>query len=141
MKNSVSIVLLLWGVGVNATPAHVSLSHLAGPLYIAADSYYSSENSLVYVAPDTVTVIGATWTPETAELLAKEIGKLTGKPVTEVANTDYHPDRAGGNAYWKHSGAQIISTQMASTTGGNRLRAGTPPGWLVPIFSTRCFGH
>jgi metallo-beta-lactamase class B len=112
MKNFISAVLLLLSVSMNATPAKLSLGHLVGPLYVVEDSFYDIENSLVYVGPDVVTVIGATWTPETAELLAKEIGKVTPKPVTEVVNTNYHPDRAGGNAYWKRSGAQIVSTRM-----------------------------
>lgn len=30
-----------------------------------------------------------------------------------VINTNYHTDRAGGNAYWKKLGASIVSTQMA----------------------------
>jgi len=46
-----------------------------------------------------VTVIGATWTPETAEILATEIRKITPKPVSNVVNTNYHPDRAGGNGF------------------------------------------
>lgn len=112
MKNFVSVVLLMCAVGMNATPPQVSVSHLVGPLYVAEDTYYSRENSLVFVGPNTVTVIGATFTPETAELLAKEIWKVTHKPITEVVNTNYHPDRAGGNAYWKRVGAQIVSTEM-----------------------------
>ena len=55
---------------------------------------------------------GATWTPETAKLLADEISKVTKKPITEVINTNYHPDRAGGNAFWISIGANIVSTQM-----------------------------
>ena len=112
MKYFIPVALLWSGLAATATPAQLSLSHLVGPLYIAEDSYFSGENSLVYVGADAVTVIGATWTPETAELLANEIGKLTRKPITEVVNTNYHPDRAGGNAYWRRSGAQVISTQM-----------------------------
>jgi metallo-beta-lactamase class B len=61
-----------------------------------------------------VTVIGATWTPETAKLLADEISKITPKPITEVIDTNYHPDRAGGNAYFKSIGARIVSTEMTN---------------------------
>jgi len=67
--------------------------------WVASDSYFSGENSLVYVGPDAVTVNGATWAPETTELPANEIGKLIRKPITEVVTTNCHPDRAGGNAY------------------------------------------
>jgi len=90
----------------------ITLSHLRGPLYVAEDSYYNKENSMVYVGTGFVTVIGATWTPETARLLAEEIRKVTPKPVKEVVNTNYHPDRAGGNAYFQSIGAKIVSTQM-----------------------------
>jgi metallo-beta-lactamase class B len=31
--------------------------------------------------------------------------------VREVINTNYHPDRAGGNAYWKSIGADIVATK------------------------------
>jgi metallo-beta-lactamase class B len=90
----------------------VTLRHLDGRVYIAEDTYYAKENSLVYVGPDHVTIIGATWTPETAKLLAAEIGEITDKPIREVINTNYHPDRAGGNAYWKSVGCSIVSTQL-----------------------------
>ncbi len=40
--------------------------------------------------------------------------KVTPKPITEVIDTNYHPDRAGGNAYFKSIGAKIISTKLTS---------------------------
>lgn len=92
--------------------SQLALKHLDGPIYIAEDSYYVKENSVVYIGENHVTVIGATWTPETAEILANEIKKITNKPITEVVNTNYHTYRAGGNAYWKNIGAEIISTKM-----------------------------
>jgi len=46
--------------------------------------------------------------------LANEIGKVTQKPITEVIDTNYHPDRAGGNAYFKSIGAKIVSTKMTN---------------------------
>jgi metallo-beta-lactamase class B len=93
-------------------PPSVSLWHLRGKVYVAEDTYYAKENSVVYVGDKGVTVIGATWTPETARLLAAQIHKVTQKAVIEVVNTNYHPDRAGGNVYWKSIEAKIISTQM-----------------------------
>lgn len=90
----------------------ITLSHLQGPIYVAEDSYYAKENSVVYVGTAFVTAVGATWTPETARLLAEAIRRVTPKPVKEVVNTNYHPDRAGGNAYFKSAGAKIIATQM-----------------------------
>jgi metallo-beta-lactamase class B len=93
-------------------PLRVSLSHLTGPIYVAEDYYYAKENSAVFIGPDSVTVIGATWSPATAALLAQEIHKITDKPIREVIDTNYHPDRAGGNAFWKQIGARIVATQM-----------------------------
>jgi metallo-beta-lactamase class B len=112
MKSIICAALVSWFSVANAVPSQVSLSHLVGPIYVVEDSYYSKENSVVYIGTDSVTVVGATWTPETAALLANEIRKITSKPISEVVNTNYHTDRAGGNAYWKSIGAQIVSTQM-----------------------------
>ena len=112
MKRLIYTAFALWISAANAAPSQMSLSHLIGPIYIAEDSYYSKENSVVYVGPEWVTVVGATWTPETAELLAIEIRKIANKPIREVVNTNYHPDRTGGNAYWQRIGAQIVSTRM-----------------------------
>jgi metallo-beta-lactamase class B len=119
-RMSVSLVIpsLIWAVFLfngsiaNGEPAKVSLRHLTGRIYLVEDTYYSSENSAVYIGTKGVTVVGATWSPDTAKLLAREIRKITKTPITEVINTNYHPDRAGGNAYWKRLGAKIISTQM-----------------------------
>jgi metallo-beta-lactamase class B len=90
----------------------VVLTPLRGNIYVAEDYFYAKENSVVYVGDSSVTVVGATWTPETAKLLANEIAKVTQKPITEGIDTNYHPDRAGGNAYFKSIGAKIVSTKM-----------------------------
>ena len=90
----------------------VTLALLRGHVYVVEDYFYSKENSVVYVGDSSVIVVGATWTPETAKLLAVEIGKITPKPITEVIDTNYHPDRAGGNAFFKSIGAKIVSTKM-----------------------------
>src|SRR6202795_1063080 len=97
-----------------AESPRVVLTPLRGHVYVAEDYFYSKENSVVYVGESSVTVVGATWTPETAKLLATEIAKITQKPITEVIDTNYHPDRAGGNAYFKSVGAKIISTKLTS---------------------------
>ncbi len=112
VKSVICAVLALSFAIARGAPSQLLLSHLAGPIYIVEDSYYSKENSVVYVGAGSVTVVGATWTPETAKLLAGEVGKITSKPIAEVIDTNYHPDRAGGNAYWKSIGAKIISTRM-----------------------------
>ena len=76
------------------------------------DSFYARENSIVYIGEEYVTVVGATNSPESAKLLANEIRKVTPKPIREVVNTNYHYDRAGGNAYFRSIGARIISTKL-----------------------------
>ena len=108
-------LVVLFGLAapiIAAENPKVVLTHLRGNVYVAEDYFYSKENSVVYVGDRSITVVGATWTPETAKLLAMEIGKITPKPITEVIDTNYHPDRAGGNAYFKGIGAQIVSTRM-----------------------------
>ncbi len=112
IRNIIFIVFLLLCSLAHAASPQLTLSHLVGRIYVVEDSYYSKENSVVYVGTDSVTVVGATWSPETAKLLAEEIRKVSDKPISEVINTNYHPDRAGGNDYWKRIGTQIISTQM-----------------------------
>jgi metallo-beta-lactamase class B len=92
----------------------VVLTPLGGHLYVVEDNFYLKENSMVYVGDSFVTIVGATWTPETAKLLAAEVKKVTPKPITEVIDTNYHPDRAGGNGYFKSMGAKIISTKLTS---------------------------
>jgi metallo-beta-lactamase class B len=107
-------VISLVAQSVAAEGPRVVLTPLRDHLYVGEDYFYSKENSVVYVGDSSVSVIGATWTPETAKLLANEIGKVTQKPITEVIDTNYHPDRAGGNAYFKSIGAKIISTKMTN---------------------------
>jgi metallo-beta-lactamase class B len=140
VKSIIGAVLALSFYIAQGAPAQLSLSHLTGPIYIAEDSYYSKENSVVYVGAESVTVVGATWTPETAKLLAGEVGKITSKPITEVIDTNYHPDRAGGNAYWKQIGAKIVSTRMTYdllerewTNVVNWTRSGIPSYPRLPL--------
>ena len=91
------------------------MHHLTGPLYVVVDTHYAKTNSLVYIGPSSVTLVGATWTPQTAETLAGEIRKVTAEPITEVVNPSDNPEYAGGNAYWKQIGAQIIATKLTCT--------------------------
>jgi metallo-beta-lactamase class B len=95
-----------------AAGSQLVLSHLRGPLYVVEDNFYSKENSMVFVGEEYVTVVGATFSPDTARWLAEEIRKVTRKPIREVIDTNYHPDRAGGNAYFRSIGARIVATRM-----------------------------
>ena len=109
-----ALILLNLSLGYAAEPG-VTLTHLTGSIYLVEDTHYAKTNSLVYTGQKSVTVIGATHTPETAELLAKEIRKVTEKPVSEVINIDYNPEYAGGNVYWKDTGVDIVATELTST--------------------------
>jgi metallo-beta-lactamase class B len=114
--------------GANAAEPTLTLAHVRGGVYLVEDGFYAKENSAVYVGADHVTVIGATWTPATAKMLAGEIRKITDKPITEAINTNYHPDRAGGNAYFKSLGARIVATgktREAMAAGWNGIVAWT----------------
>jgi len=95
-----------------ATPA-LTLTHLRGSVYVVVEQNpLSDENSAVYVGEKFVTVVGATFSPESARQLAKEVAKVTRKPIKEVIDTNYNLDRAGGNAYFKSIGAKIISIDL-----------------------------
>ncbi len=115
MKLIISFMLFINSLLFASEPSDsgkIKLINVEGPVYAVEDYFYNRENSAVYVGEDYVTVVGATWTPETARLLADEIKKITSKPIKEVINTNYHPDRAGGNAYFEKIGATIISTKL-----------------------------
>lgn len=90
----------------------LKLTLLKGNVYLVEDRVYLQENSLVYIGRNHVTVVGATMSPQTAEMLAAEIRKVTSLPITEVVDTNHDPDRFGGNAYFKQLGAKIISTTL-----------------------------
>jgi metallo-beta-lactamase class B len=107
----VAMVLLLAPVLSGADPL-LKLIPLKGSVYLVEDSFYAKENSVVYIGRDHVTLVGATMTPHTAEVLVDEIRKVTSLPITEVINTNHDPDRFGGNAYFKQIGAKIISTSL-----------------------------
>lgn len=106
-------VFVLCGAAAAAEPG-VTLRHVRGGVYVAIDTFYVQENSAVYVGPEHVTVVGATWTPETARRLAVEIGKVTKKPVREVIVPDYHADRSGGSGYFRSIGAKVVSRRQTA---------------------------
>ena len=81
MKYFIGILLLLLFLTTHADNPRVTLRHLTGSIYLVEDTDYDKTNSVVYIGPASVTVVGATWTPETALLLANEIRKVTDKPI------------------------------------------------------------
>src|SRR5580704_8945665 len=95
-----------------ATGPGVSIYPLIGSVYVAEDSHYAKTNYAVYVGAASVTIIGAGWSPDTAESLAQEIRKVTNKPIKDVILPDHDPEYTGGSAYWKRIGASITSTEL-----------------------------
>jgi len=96
----------------------VELVKLTDRIYIAEDYFYYRENSVVYIGDKAVTVISATWTPETAKLLTEKILLITNKPIKAVVDTHFHLDRVGGNPHFKKIGAKIIATKMTADLMG-----------------------
>jgi metallo-beta-lactamase class B len=61
------------------TPGRLELIKLTDRIYVAEDYFYFRENSAVYIGDSDVTVISATWTPETAKLLVDKVRQITKK--------------------------------------------------------------
>jgi metallo-beta-lactamase class B len=111
------ITLLFFSVSVvRASEPGISIYPLIDSIYVAEDSHYAKTNYAVYVGASSVTIVGAGWSPETAELLAQEIKKVTDKPVKHVILPDHDPEYTGGISYWKRSGANVVSTALTEET-------------------------
>jgi metallo-beta-lactamase class B len=114
-----SVIAATWLLSISvvaATEPSVSLYALSGSVYVAEDSHYAKTNYAVYIGAASVTVVGAGWSPDTAELLAQEIRKVTNKPISDVILPDHDPEYAGGSAYWKRLGVNIVSTKLTEQT-------------------------
>ena len=116
VKSSIAGILLLSISGLYATEPTVSIYPVSDSLFVAGDSPYATTNYAVYLGTASVTVVGAGWSPETAELLAQEIKKLTNKPIGDVIVPDQIRNTRGGCAYWKRIGANIVSTKLTEQT-------------------------
>ena len=116
MKSFIATILLFSISGINAAEPDISIYPLTTSIYVAEDSHYAKTNYAVYIGATSVTVVGAGWSPATAELLAQEIGKITGKPIKDVVLPDHDPEYTGGVAYWKRIGANIVSTELTEQT-------------------------
>ena len=112
MRSFIAAVLLFALSPAKAGEPGVSIYPLSGSVYVAEDSHYAKTNYAVYVGTASVTLVGAGWSPDTAELLAKEIRKITDKPVKEVILPDHDPEYAGGSVYWERIGAAVVSTEL-----------------------------
>lgn len=123
-------------------PGHLELIKVTDHIYVAEDYFYYRENSAVYIGDKDVTVISATWTPETAKLLVNKVRQITKKPIKAVIDTHYHLDRVGGNSYFKSIGAQVIASKMTSALMKENWESGLKsaqkdyPGFpLIPLVS------
>jgi metallo-beta-lactamase class B len=108
----IALVTLLVELAPAAAAPLLLLTPLKPNIYVVEDSFYARENSLVYIGGDHVTVIGATWTPATAERVIAAVAKITPLPITEVVNTNHDLDRAGGNAAFRKIGAKIVAIAL-----------------------------
>ncbi len=104
-------VLLAPIASINAGEPALSIYALKGSLYVAEDSHYAKTNYVIYLGAKSVTLVGAGWSPQTAELLAQELAKLTDKPIENVIIPDHDPEYAG-IAYWKRIGASVVATEI-----------------------------
>lgn len=114
MTSALSALLTLT-LGTSATGADAQamrVTQLEGPIYLVEDTHYVATNLLLYVGPRSVTVIGATWTPETARILAREVRRITKLPINQVIDTSPDPEWSGGNAYWRQIGARIMASEV-----------------------------
>jgi metallo-beta-lactamase class B len=130
---SVLIAVLRPEGSAAAEAPDISMSWLTGGIYLVEDRHFVATNSLVYIGTSSVTVIGATWTPDTARQLAGLIRSFTRLPITEVLDTSPDPEWSGGNAYWRQTGATVIAARatclaLARTwrTTVERFRASHP---------------
>lgn len=95
-----------------AAESKITITHLNGPIYLVEDEHYAKTNSLFYVGPTAVTVVGASYTPDTASLLAAQIRKITGLPIREVIDTSPDAEWSGGNSYWMSIGARVVAAEV-----------------------------
>src|SRR5262249_26735773 len=98
-------------------------------VYVVEDSHYAKTNYAVYIGTESVTLVGAGWSPDIAESLAQKIREITDKPVRDVILPDHDPEYAGGTSYWKSIGANVVSTALTAETLNS--------GWTKAVDFTR----
>jgi glyoxylase-like metal-dependent hydrolase (beta-lactamase superfamily II) len=108
---------------INADELAVSVYAPKGSLYIAEDSHYAKTKYVVYLGAKSVTVVAAGWSPETAELLTQELGKITDKPIENVVIPDHDPEYAAGIAYFPKEtvlyAGSILKEQLGNLAPAN----------------------
>ena len=90
----------------------MSVTWLTGRIYLVEDTHFDATNSLFYIGDSSVTVVGATWTPDTAKELAARVRSLTDLPIREVIDTSPDPEWSGGNAYWRDAGTEVVAATV-----------------------------
>jgi metallo-beta-lactamase class B len=116
VKSLIAAVPLFFVSALKATEPGVSIYPLVGSIYVMEDSHFAKTNCGVYIGTDSVTLNGAGWSPDVAELLAQEIPKVTDKPIKNVVVPDHDPEYSGGISYWKRIGANVVSTTLTKET-------------------------
>jgi len=140
MKRIPIWLFALMGPVLFAARPRLQLRHLRGPIYLVEDSFFTEEFLVVYLGGTGVMIVGATWIPEIAKLLATAIAQVTPQPIREVVNTNYHPDRAGGNAFFKNIGAHMVATRLTDDLmvrhWDRMVRKSSPNYPLLPLVRT-----
>ena len=104
--------LMLAVTSLHAEEPTIKLTRLRGPLYVVEYDRFAKTNYLIDVGPSFVTLIGATWTPDTAKALNDQIKQVTDLPVREVVVPSPDPEWSGGIGYWKSIGARVIAAKV-----------------------------
>ncbi len=74
-------------------------------------------NALFIVNDEDVVVVDSGLLPSSARIMARELGKLTTKPVRYVVNTHWHNDHVGGNGVYRElwPGVEFVSHEDTRT--------------------------
>jgi len=116
VRSLVAAIALVCVFVLKGAEPGVSIYQLVGPVYVAEDTHFAKTNYAVYIGAESVTLVGAGWTPDVAEQLAREITRITDKPIRDVILPDHDPEYTGGISYWKRSGANVVSTALTEET-------------------------
>lgn len=112
LATPVVLATLVLPAQVEAAEPKLTITHLSGPIYLVEDEHYAKTNSLFYVGPAAVTVVGASYTPATASLLAAQIKTFTDLPIREIIDTSPDAEWSGGNSYWTSIGARVMAADV-----------------------------
>ena len=69
-------------------------------------------NSTIIVGDESVAVVDTQVNHPLAEILLREVRKITSKPIKYAINTHYHWDHTNGNSVFSRQGAEVISSKL-----------------------------